>query len=152
MSVSAEDAARRAEVLSAGLKRAGLRLTRQRLEIVNEIVGSDAHPDVETVYHRVRERDPGVSLDTVYRTVSTLVEHGLIDRVTSTSGAARYDGNPFPHHHFVCTRCGAIYDIEGPGALPASGSPVPPELGDVETVQVEYRGICTTCRRADAGR
>lgn len=146
MSVSAEEAERRVNALSTGLRDSGLRLTRQRLEVVREIAGADTHPDVEAIYRKVRERVPRISLDTVYRTLSTLVDSGLIDRVTTASGPARYDGNPFPHHHFVCSRCGAIHDIglAQVDAIPdAQAAAIP---GKVDTVQVEYRGICNACK------
>ena len=51
-------------------------------------------------------RVPTISLDTVYRTVATLADLGLVRRVALTPGPARYDANTTRHHHFVCTRCG----------------------------------------------
>ena len=148
MSVPAEEIDRRVQALSAGIQDAGLRLTHQRLEIVREVAGSKTHPDVETLYRGVRKRMPTVSLDTVYRTLSVLTERGLIERVTATAGPARYDGNPFPHHHFVCTRCGLVRDIDD-----ANTDAIPPtkqtdSLGEVESIQIQYRGVCAACRQA----
>ena len=55
---------------------------------------------------------PTISLDTVYRTVATLTDLGLVRRVTLTPGPARYDANTSRHHHYVCTRCGLIRDVD----------------------------------------
>ena len=112
MAARVDEVARRVERLSRGLRDAGLRLTHQRLEVVRVIAADETHPDVEAVYRAVRERVPTISLDTVYRTLATLAERGLISRVQFTAGAARYDANPARHHHFVCTRCGLIRDVE----------------------------------------
>ena len=146
MSIPAEETERRVAAISAGMQDAGLRLTHQRLEIVREIVSAETHPDVETVYRGVRERMPTVSLDTVYRTLSVLTEHGLIEQVTATVGPARYDGNPLPHHHFVCTSCGLVRDIHDTdtGAIPSTKQTS--DIGNVESVQVQYRGVCATCQ------
>ena len=59
----------------------GLRLTHQRLEILRELVGAKDHPSAEMVFGRVRRRLPTISLDTVYRTLSTFDELGIIMRV-----------------------------------------------------------------------
>ena len=148
MPLPAKEIDRREQALLAGLHDVGLRLTHQRLEVVREIAATQTHPDVETVYQGVRERVPTISLDTVYRTLSALSETGLIDRVTATGGAARYDGNPSDHHHFVCTRCGLVRDIDD-----ADTDTIPPthqtdSLGEVESIQIQYRGVCTTCQQA----
>ena len=96
VAVQTDEVERRVERLSQSLRDAGLRLTHQRLEIVRVIAADETHPDVETVYRVVRERVPTISLDTVYRTLATLTERGLITRVLFTPGPARYDANPRP--------------------------------------------------------
>jgi len=82
MPVPQSEVERRVEVLSRALREQGLRLTHQRLEIVREIAASDEHPRAETVFRHVRTRVPTVSLDTVYRTLGTLVDHGLVRQVS----------------------------------------------------------------------
>ena len=148
MSIPAEEIDRRAQALATGIQDAGLRLTHQRLEIMREIAGSETHPDVETVYRGVRKRMPTVSLDTVYRTLSVLTERGLIERVTATAGPARYDGNPFPHHHFVCTRCGLVRDIDDADTDAILPTKQTDSLGEIESIQIQYRGVCTACQQA----
>jgi Fur family peroxide stress response transcriptional regulator len=147
-----DDEARRVEELSHGLRESGLRLTHQRLEIVSAIAADRAHPDVETVYETVRKRVPTISLDTVYRTLATLTERGLITRVQFLPGPARYDANPSRHHHFVCTRCGLVRDIED-GDIDAiqAGAEVT-RIGRPEVVTVQFRGVCDACQRDEPRR
>ncbi len=135
--------------MAEALRESGLRLTHQRLQVVREIAGSDEHPDVETIYRRVRRRVPTISLDTVYRSLGALADLGLISRVTGVGGPVRYDANLERHHHFVCTRCGSVRDVAD-GRLdalrPAADIALP---GTVESVEVQFRGICSECRVPD---
>jgi Fur family transcriptional regulator, peroxide stress response regulator len=146
MSVSQGELESRLSLFSRAMREAGLRLTHQRLEVAREIAGSDLHPNVEAVYCGVRERVPTISLDTVYRTLGALERLGLINEVDVIGGAARYDANLEHHHHFICTRCGLIRDL--PGAA-YEGLEVPEtaaNLGEVESINVQVRGVCTECQ------
>jgi Fur family peroxide stress response transcriptional regulator len=150
MPVLPAETARRVESLSASLRGGGLRLTHQRLEVVREIAGTDEHPDVETIYRAVRGRVPTISLDTVYRTLGVLAGRGLILRVGAAGGPVRYDANTSRHHHFVCTRCGLVRDVEE-GSLDAWGpAPAIALPGSVESIEVQFRGVCWECRPAGA--
>ena len=130
---------------SDALKKSRLRLTHQRLEVAREIACNTTHPDVETIYQGVRQRIPPISLDTVYRTLASLTELGLIARVSVSSGPTRYDANLARHHHFLCTRCGLIRDVCS-AALDAVRAPEEAnDLGTVESVEVQLRGVCEAC-------
>ena len=100
----------RLKALEEACRRTGARMTHQRREVLRVVVETDAHPDAHTVLKRVRKRMPAISFDTVYRTLSFLEEHGLINRVHASGERARFDGNDRPHHHFICTSCGVIRD------------------------------------------
>ena len=128
--------------LSRGLRDSGLRLTHQRLEIVRVIAADRTHLDVETVYDAVRRRVPTISLDAVYRTLATLTDRGLITRVQFMPGPARYDANQALHHHFVCTRCGLVRDIEDPGLEAIHATAAVTRIGHAEAVTVQFRGVC----------
>jgi Fur family peroxide stress response transcriptional regulator len=149
MPVPKDEVDRRVESLAQALREHGMRLTHQRLEVVREIAGTDAHPDVETIYRGVRDRAPTISLDTVYRTLAALADLGLITRVTATPGPARYDANASRHHHFVCTRCGLVRDIVNPDLDAVRASDQTSALGTVESVVVKLRGVCWVCERPD---
>lgn len=123
----------------------GLRVTRQRREIFCTVAQSSEHPSAEKVFQAVRQKMPNVSLDTVYRTLSSLEEMDLLMRV-GLSSKARFDGDLRPHCHFVCTRCGEVYDIfpqagEPPFSLPYGAA----EKGEVKQINLQLRGICKKC-------
>ncbi len=123
----------------------GIKLTHQRIEIFREIAKSTDHPDAELIFQRVKGRMPTVSLDTVYRTLWTLKELGLIVTLGSTQKRARFDANLKRHHHFVCKKCGWISDFY---SKTLNTIPLPEtvtSLGTIETTHLEVRGICQQC-------
>ena len=152
MSVASKEVERRVELMKDALRARGMRLTHQRIEVVREIAASDEHPDVEHIFRSVRTRVPTISLDTVYRTLATLVELGCVTRTTLTPGPARYDANLEHHHHYVCTRCGTAHDIVDPGLDEVRPSAAAAGLGRVETVEVRLRGVCVNCESRDSAR
>lgn len=123
----------------------GLKVTHQRTEIFRALAATDEHPDAETLFERVHKRIPALSLDTVYRTLRTLEEHGVVARVGSMRDRARFDANTDRHHHFVCTQCGLVSDFYNDELDRFSPPPDVTRLGDVASVYVELRGICRSC-------
>lgn len=93
------------------LRNAGVKLTHQRMEIFREVAMSEDHPDAEKIYKGVRERLPSLSLDTVYRTLWSLLGLGLIATLGPPRKTVRFDANMNLHHHFVCTKCGMTRDF-----------------------------------------
>jgi Fur family peroxide stress response transcriptional regulator len=69
------------------------------------------HPNVNELYDIVKKENPRVSLATVYRNVSQLVEMGKVNILEFDKGSAKYDGNIEKHFHIVCERCGKIEDV-----------------------------------------
>jgi Fur family peroxide stress response transcriptional regulator len=126
-------------------REAGVRLTHQRMEIFREVAQADDHPNAEVVYKRVRKRIPTVSLDTVYRTLWLLKDHGLIHTLGPPRERTRFDANLARHHHFVCVRCGATRDFYSEEfdepKLPSSVK----AFGRIVTTLVEVRGVCREC-------
>jgi Fur family peroxide stress response transcriptional regulator len=124
----------------------GVKATHQRIEIYREVASSDSHPDVNTIYHRVKKRIPTIALDTVYRNLKFLADHGLVTVMGLSHEHLRVDANLEPHHHFVCVQCGLIRDFSS-AAL--NKLPIPREakhFGRPTAVQVEVKGICSQCQ------
>lgn len=93
------------------LMQKGLKITPQRVVITDYLVHETSHPNAEEVFEAVKDRLPACSRATIYNTLNTLVEAGVICTVSTEPGKTRYDANMHPHHHFIDTRSGAIYDI-----------------------------------------
>ncbi len=135
----------------AAIRRAGVKLTHQRLEIFSEVARTSDHPDAETVFRGVRERLPTVSLDTVYRTLWLLIDLGLLTTLGPPRARVRFDANLRSHHHFVCTHCGLARDFSSP-AFDALHVPAAVKAwGRVERTLVEIRGRCARCAKKKKG-
>jgi Fur family ferric uptake transcriptional regulator len=124
------------------------RNTPQRQTILRELRESHAHPTAAEIYVAVRERLPRISLGTVYRNLDVLHADGLIHRIETAGGEARYDGRVDDHGHVRCRACGLLRDLPG-GAPAPRGGPAPGD--DIQGVTVdgyrlEYTGVCSTCR------
>jgi Fur family peroxide stress response transcriptional regulator len=63
----------------------GLKVTHQRMEVFRELASTEDHPDAETIYQSVSRRVPAISRDTVYRTLATLEEYGLVRKAIPKS-------------------------------------------------------------------
>ncbi len=126
-------------------RRAGVKVTHQRIVIYKAVAGSNEHPDVETVFRSVRRQLPTVSLDTVYRTLWLLADLGLISTLGPPRERVRFDGNTSKHHHFICSNCGLAQDFTSPEF---DALPVPQgieRMGRVDATHVELRGLCSRC-------
>jgi Fur family peroxide stress response transcriptional regulator len=132
-------------VLQDICRETGLKLTHQRLEILRELMKAKDHPSVETVHRRVQVRIPTISLDTVYRSISTFERHGLIARMHVFDDQGRFDADLSPHHHLVCTQCKSIEDFLW-GTF--DGANLPSEIvgwGQIYTKHAVLRGVCRAC-------
>jgi len=123
----------------------GLKVTPQRLEIFRVLASSSAHPSAEEVFAKIRKRMPTVSLDTVYRTLTTLSEAGMVSRVEVLDDRSRFDANVEDHHHFVCVRCKRVVDFYWPGFDRLTVPESVKGLGKAEHPHVELRGVCNAC-------
>ena len=94
------------------LRNAGLRVTQQRRTIVATLLDSDDHPNAEDVFHRAREADDSLSVATVYRTLSTLADAGIVQRVAVDDGPARFEICPeTDHDHLVDVDTGEVVEL-----------------------------------------
>jgi len=84
-------------------------------------------------------------LDTVYRTLWSLLDLGLITTLGPPRKTVRFDANMDLHHHFVCTKCGMTHDFYNKKLdrlkIPESEK----ILETVQRTQVEVRGLCVKC-------
>jgi len=123
----------------------GLKITHQRLEIFTELCSSSDHPSAEILYKRLQKRIPTLSLDTVYRTLMTFKEHGLIDKVETTENQSRFEVKISKHHHFICKNCNKIYDFKW---LKFDETDPPDDLlniGKIINKNVVVYGYCNNC-------
>jgi Fe2+ or Zn2+ uptake regulation protein len=128
------------------LRERGWRLTAQRRVVAEVLDGDHVHLTADEVHARAAERRPEISRATVYNTLRELVHRGEVLEVATDDRAKRYDPNAHrPHHHLLCTRCGAMRDVR-PTGDPLADLPASRSFGfTVSEVEVTYRGVCPDC-------
>jgi len=139
---------RRLEQLKAVARKAGVKLTHQRLEIFRELAATEEHPDADTIFRAVQHRMPTVSVDTIYRTLWMLHALGLVTTVGPERGGIRFDANLDQHHHYVCVRCGLVRDFESADLNALRVPDTVKALGSIAAAHVEVRGICARCQKS----
>ena len=147
MEQSEEIVNKKIEILKDECKKRNMRVTPQRIVIYREVAKSCEHPDAEAVYEAVKKELPNISFDTVYRTLASLEEMGMIFRVDNQLPKARFDADRNPHHHFLCMNCGEVYDVcldENENLkTPAHAA----EFGEIKDLNLQIRGICNKCKK-----
>jgi Fur family peroxide stress response transcriptional regulator len=123
----------------------GIKLTPQRLAVLQYLEGNKDHPSAEDIYRVLHKRFPTMSLATVYNALSTLKEKGGVLELTLDPARKRYDPDTRHHDHLICKSCRRIVDIPDAMriALPESARQ---DFAVVES-HVEFYGICPKCKK-----
>lgn len=136
--------------LASILRRAGKRVTQQRLLVLRAMRQSDGHLDADQIYQVARREAPSLSLSTVYRTINVLKEAGLIEELRLGEEHYHYELRAEgDHHHLVCRSCGKVIEFDCPFSdelLSCLGDEHGFEITDV---RLSLMGTCAECRRSE---
>ena len=143
--MSETEIAHHEEALRRLCRERGIPFTRQRRVVLRAVLELGSHPTADEVFDAAIVRRAGVSRATVYRTLESFAQLGVIDKVGHPGNAVRYDGRLRLHHHFFCLRCNAITDIAG-AHLDAVTVSDARELGLlIQDCRVQLSGLCSHC-------
>lgn len=121
------------------------RYSEQREGILQIILDDGGHLAVDKIYSRARINMPRISLATVYRNLKQLEE---LKKLSQTQGADQvnyYETYSEPHHHFICTSCKSIKNMDAPTVKTCTGcisSTAPIKIDHVVTTLF---GTCSDC-------
>ncbi|MTH79846.1 Fur family transcriptional regulator [Paracoccus aestuariivivens] len=102
----------RAQAFENALRRAGIRITRQRAALLRVLALAEDHPDANQLFHRATKAGAGVSLATVYRTLSALEAQGVILKVEFEGEPARFEPADGKHHdHMIDVDSGEVTEF-----------------------------------------
>lgn len=93
------------------LRARGDRVTASRRAVVEALLAGDHHVTADEIAARVARAHPDVHRATVYRTLDRLEEVGVITHVHLGHGPSTFHLNDRPHHHAVCSVCGAVVEV-----------------------------------------
>ncbi len=133
--------------LIADLKNNNLKVTPQRLAIYSYLCSTTEHPSAETIYSSLKGDYPNMSLATVYKTVASLKNAGLVLELNVGEDSFRYDACTKLHTHVVCKKCHRVADYMGDALSADAISSAEKETGySVEGAQVYFFGLCDACK------
>ncbi|MFG2934952.1 Fur family transcriptional regulator [Streptomyces sp. NPDC048282] len=90
-----------------------MRCTPGRLRILALLADSARHLSPAETCAELARSGEAVHATTVYRTLETLVEVGLVHAVRGSGAAVRYGATGEPHHHTACRECGSVGALDG---------------------------------------
>jgi Fur family peroxide stress response transcriptional regulator len=132
--------------LQQRLQEKGMKLTPQRFAIYQMLASTEAHPTADDIYQAVKHTFPMISQNTVYYTLSSLKEAGLVWEVPVEHAPSRYDANMDEHHHLICLTCGKITDLYDEALdrlTPSNGNM---HGYEIRSYRVEFYGYCERCQ------
>lgn len=126
---------------------AATKFSRQREAIRENLRNRCDHPTADMIFQDIKSVYPNVSLGTVYRNLTFLVDRGEIIKLPQEDGSTRYDGDIQPHDHFNCRVCGSVKDLHVSNPVDLAQEAASQFDGIVESCSVTYYGVCADCRR-----
>ena len=120
--------------------------SKQRNLILSALQEHKHHPTADQIYNIVKEKDPNISLATVYRNLNQLAENGIIQKVDHLDSQAHFDHTFGEHYHFICSECSCIIDIDCNIVSNLNQHLLDEENLLIESTNISFHGLCPKCR------
>ena len=136
------------ETIKHTLKQKGLKSTAQRVMLLKSIE-DEGHIDIDTLYQKMTQLVPSISLNTIYLNLEQLTKEGLISKVALNSQKNVYETVKHQHAHLVCTECGDVIDTDMDVGYLENMKVGAEKNGLLPSfVAVNIYGICKKCRKS----
>ena len=126
------------------LKSKNIKPTFIRVKILEYLKENKTHPTAESIYEKLEKEIPTISKTSVYNTLNLFSELGLICPISITGKEARYDINVSPHPHFVCEKCGRIFDLDIECKYQKKGTVNGHKITEWHGY---FKGVCKECQK-----
>lgn len=128
------------------LKNRGVHVTAQRLAVLSA-VSQAPHSTAEEIVEIAKGDIGAISRQSVYDTLNTFVELGLVRRIQPSGSPALYEGRVGDnHHHLICRDCGRVVDVDcSVGAMPCLQAANDNGF-EIDEAEVAYWGRCPDCK------
>lgn len=129
--------------LSEYLKKHGVKPSLIRLKVMQYLMGTREHPNVDVIYRHISREIPTLSKTSIYNTLKVFRKTGVVREIMIEENEIRYDAFTARHAHFKCVSCGGLQDIDlGCGSCSAGD-----KLGGgrVTEEQIYLKGYCAAC-------
>ncbi|EEG77898.1 Fur family transcriptional regulator [Dethiobacter alkaliphilus] len=102
----------RYDFIISQLKKHNIRLSHRRLKVLEYLCNNLNHPTVDQIYNNLHKDIPTLSKTTIYNTLHTLIDLGLVRIINIEDNETRYDIITEDHGHFKCEVCGKIFNFD----------------------------------------
>lgn len=121
------------------------RFSRQREEILKILKETKSHPTADWIYFQAKKKLPKLSLGTVYRNLNNLHQKGAIRKLQFGTTFDHFDADTSSHQHFICKKCGKIYDLFLDLEKDLKAEALKKEKFRIDKVEVAFHGVCLNC-------
>jgi len=127
----------------------GLRVTPQRLLVMEALSASGGHMTADEIMRWTAARYPAMNLATVYRTLDLLASVGLVTQTDLRAGAAYFElVGESQHHHLVCQACNAVIEVDDAALVPMRERLLRDHGFRAEAAHMAIFGTCRACLEA----
>ena len=119
--------------------------SKQRESIKEYLMSTKEHPTADVIYQHVREENPKISLGTVYRNLTLLVELGEVRKISTGDGTDHFDADTSAHSHYFCRCCHRLMDVDVTPSVEQILAASSAGIGTVEHASLLFTGVCKDC-------
>ncbi len=120
--------------------------SKQREIILETLSENVVHPTAEYLWEKVKEKEPKISLATLYRNLNKLAQNGIIKKIEGLGTSSHFDHNTHKHYHFICIKCGEVFDVSAEVAPDIIERTQALTDFTIESHDVVFTGICKNCK------
>ena len=126
----------------------GQRMTSQRKLLLKIIRDAGGHLDADELFQKAKERDPRISLSTIYRNLNLLKELDLIAERHFVEDHHHYElKDTTEHHHLVCRSCGEVFEFDSLLTLQMKQDEEDTSQFQVTDIEINMQGYCLNCQK-----
>ncbi len=129
------------------LKEQNIRITPQRMAILEFLAQSKNHPTAEEIYRAIEVKFPGMSVATVYNNLRLFTEIGFVKEMNYGDASSRFDFYTEPHYHAICQECGKVADFHYPGLEDVEMAAQQLTGYAISSHRLEVYGVCPDCQK-----
>ncbi len=123
-----------------------MRSTKPRRAILDVFRSHKTPLETQEIFALLENRKEDIDLTTVYRSVTTFAQAGIIHQVDFADGVTRYELSSLPHHHHaICTNCGKVQDVKNCDDKSVQKDIEKKLDFDVKSHSMEFFGLCRDC-------
>lgn len=131
------------------IRQAELRVTAQRIAVLEALEEEGKHRDAEFLVGAARRRFPALSRQAVYDNLNALVAAGIVRRIEPAGRPALYETRVGDnHHHLICRQCAATVDVDCAVGHAPCLHPSDDHGFAIDEAEVVYWGLCPACQAA----